>query len=140
MSRSPDGSRGIRAAIILAILAAASPARADDWEVRVPAQVDVTAGEAATVSLTIAGLGGKMISKDGPVRLELSSTTLQLPRPRYSRRDAADPAADAPRFDLGVVAKEAGDHQLGIALRFWVCGPRACKPVRTTRTVAVKAL
>jgi hypothetical protein len=127
----------IRALVIVAL--AAGTARADDWEVRVPAEAEVTAASAATVSLTIAGLRGKVISKDGPIRIELSSPTLELPQPRYERRHAADPAADAPRFDLALVANDAGDHELTIAIRFWVCGARACTPVRTSRTVAVKA-
>jgi len=74
----------------------------------------------------------------GTVRVEISSSTLELKRTRFDRRNAADPAADAPRFDLKIVAKP-GDHELSIDARFWVCGTRTCRPVRARRTVAVHA-
>lgn len=130
----------IRAAVIVVGLAAASVARADDgFELRSATEVTVTPGTASTVSLTIAGTGGRTISKDGPVRIEVASSTLELPRTRYARRDAADPAADAPRFDLRFTAGAAGDHELAIEARFWVCGKRVCRPVQATRTVTVHA-
>ena len=125
--------------LVLALLTAASPAWGEDWEVRVDEAVEVDAGKAATVSLTIAGLGGRVVSKDGPVRVGLSSETLELKRTRYDRRQAADPAADAPRFDLRFSAPSAGDHSLAVDIRFWLCGARTCRPVRAKRTVAVHA-
>ena len=129
----------MRLVLLALLLLAPSVARADDgWELRIDESVEVEAGAAAAVSLTIAGTGGRTISKDGPVRVEISSTTLELKRTRYDRRNAADPAADAPRFDLKLVAKP-GDHELAIDARFWVCGKRTCRPVRARRTVAVHA-
>lgn len=131
----------IRPATIVLVLATASVARADDgFELRSETEVTVAPGATATVSLTIAGTGGRTISKDAPVRIELASPTLQVPRTRYARRDAADPAADAPRFDLRFTAEAAGDHELAIEARFWVCGKRACRPVKAARTVAVHAV
>src|SRR5262245_33494458 len=118
----------MKAILVAVLLAIAAPARADDWEVRVDEAADVTAGDNATVSLTIAGLGGRVVSKDGPVRVALASKTLKTPRVRYERRQAADPAADAPRFDLKFSAPEAGDHELALDVRFWLCGKRSCRP------------
>jgi hypothetical protein len=129
----------VRGLLLAALLLAPSVARADDgWELRIDERIDVEAGAAAAVSLTIAGTGGRTISKDGPVRVSVSSSTIELKRTRYDRRNAADPAADAPRFDLKLVAKE-GDHELAIEARFWLCGKRTCRPVRARRTVAVHA-
>lgn len=122
------------------LLVAAAPARADDtWEVRVDDSAEVSAGANAAVSLTIAGLGGRVVSKDGPVRVALASSTLKTPKVRYDRRNAADPAADSPRFDLKFSAAEAGDHELAVDIRFWLCGKRSCRPVHTRRTVKVHA-
>jgi len=124
----------------LAVLfALTATARADDWDVRVDAEISVTAGAAAKVSLTIVSENGRVISKDGPLRITLASDTLTLPRKRYERKQAADPAADAPRWDLTLTAPTAGDHALAIDARFWVCGKRVCVPVHATRTVAVHA-
>jgi hypothetical protein len=131
----------LRPALVLVVVALAGTAAADDakYELRVPDTVEVEPGAATTVSLTIAGTGGRTISKDGPVRVELASPTLTLPRTRYDRRHAADPAADTPRFDLKLTAPAAGDHELALSVRFWLCGARVCRPVRTTKTVTVRA-
>jgi hypothetical protein len=132
----------VKAAVAIALglwLGAATPAWADDWEVRIDDHADVTAGAATTVSLTIAGNGGRVVSKDGPVRVALKSDTLKLPRLRYDRRQAADPAADAPRFDLKLTAPAAGEHTLAVDVRFWLCGKRACRPVHATRQVTITA-
>ena len=129
----------MRALVLAAVLLAAPPAAAEDYELRVAAPASVAPGEAATVSLTIAGTGGRTVSKDGPVRVQLASETLTLPRRRYDRRDAADPAADAPRFDLRLTAPTAGAHELALDVRFWLCGTRACRPIRATRTIVVDA-
>jgi hypothetical protein len=129
----------VKLLVVAALLLVAAPARADDWEVRVDDSAEVTAGANAAVSLTIAGLGGRVVSKDGPVRVALKSATLKTPKVRYDRRNAADPAADAPRFDLRFSAAEAGDHELALDIRFWLCGKRACRPVHARRIVKVHA-
>ena len=62
-----------------------------------------------------------------------------LAKKRYARKDAADPAADAPRFDLKLHATAAGDHALEVDVRFWLCGAKVCRPVRAHRTITVHA-
>jgi hypothetical protein len=126
----------VAALVALASLAAAAGA---SYELRVPDAVEAAPTVASTVSLTIAGTGTKTISKEGPIRIDLSSPTLTLPRTRYERRHAADPAAETPRFDLKFTAPTAGDHELVLALRFWVCGARTCRPVRASKTVTIHA-
>lgn len=127
-------------ALVLVILVFwASAARADGLDVRVPDEVAAAPGELATVSLTLAPGDGRTISTDGPIRISLASETLTIPRSRLGRRHAADPDADAPRFELRMVAPTAGDHELTVAIRVWLCGPRTCRPVRETRTVKVRA-
>jgi len=131
----------VRAALVISMLLAAAPARAradDGYELRVDERVEIAAGAVAAVSLTIAGTGGRTLSKDGPLRVEVSSPTLELKRTRYDRRNAADPAADVPRFDLRFTAA-AGDHALTVDAHFWLCRKRTCRPVHARRTVAVHA-
>ena len=131
----------MRGLLVVVLVAAASVAAAAGatYELRVPETVEVKPDDSTTVSLTIAGTGTKTISKEGPIRIDLSSPTLTLPRTRYERRHAADPAAETPRFDLKFTAPTAGDHELVLALRFWICGARTCRPVRATKTIAVRA-
>jgi hypothetical protein len=129
----------VKALVLAALLLSASPAFADDWELRLADRADVEVGVPATVSLTIAGLDGRVVSGDGPVRVSLSSSTLKTPRARYDRRHAADPAADTPRFDLRFTAPDAGDHTLAIDVRFWLCAKKTCRAIHATREVAVHA-
>jgi hypothetical protein len=129
-------------AIVAAIGAALVHGRADaddpGWEVRA-GDVALAVGAAGAVSLTIAPAAGRIVSADGPVRVDVVAADdgIAVPRRRYGRRDAADPAADAPRFDLKVRALAPGDHDLAIDVRFWLCGARVCVPVRAQRTVTV---
>ncbi len=125
------------------LLLAAGDARADDrWRITIPEAVDAEIEAAAAVSLSIAPREGYTISRDGPLLIELSAApadALALPRRRLQRRDAADAAADAPRFDLRFKARREGDHRLDVSLRFWICARRTCRPVRTQRSVTIRA-
>ncbi len=115
-------------------------ARAADsqYQIALPDRVEVEPGSEGSVSLTIAARPGYSISRDGPLAIELSAGAgLKLPRTEYHRDDAADARADNPRFDLRFRALSAGDHPLELALRFWVCTRRTCRPVHERRTVTV---
>src|SRR5262249_23492029 len=129
-----------RAGLLLAMVAAAAPVAAradDDYELRA-ADATVEVGAAAAISLTIVPAGGRTVSHDGPLRVDLTADDgVALTRHRYAPRDAAAPAADAPRFDLKLKAVAAGDHPLAIDARFWLCGPRVCRPVRAHRAIVV---
>ncbi|MBK7071619.1 MAG: hypothetical protein IPH44_04875 [Myxococcales bacterium] len=130
------------AAAALALLAACRAARADDpgFELRIVVPSEVAPGEAAAVSVTLAPAAGRTIAAEGPLRLALDADdALALPRRRYLRKDAADPAADAPRFDVKLRPKAAGDHRLTIDARFWLCAAKTCRPVTATRAVIIHA-
>ena len=100
----------------------------------------VEVGAAAAVSLTIAPSGGRTVSHDGPVQVSLHGDDgVALARTRYARKDAADPAADAPRFDLKLKATAPGDHALEVDVRFWLCGAKVCRPIRAHKTIAIHA-
>ncbi len=114
-------------------------ARADDaaYELRA-ADATVGVGGQASISLTIAPAAGKIVSHDGPLLLTLGSDDgVALTRKRYARKDAADPAADAPRFDLKVKGAAAGDHAIEVDVRFWLCGPKVCRPIRAHRAITL---
>jgi hypothetical protein len=131
--------RATALAMLLA-LAGCSAARADetDYEVRVASDVTIDLGANGAISVALVPANGRTISADGPVRLAITAPEgLGLPRRRYARKDAADPAADAPRFDVRVKAREPGDHTVALDVRFWLCGSRVCRPITTTRTVTV---
>lgn len=135
--------RAVAFAMVMALAAAAAactPARADEngYDVRVAADVTIDLGASGAISVAIVPSAGRTISADGPVRVTVSGPDgLGLPRRRYARKDAADPAADAPRFDVRVKAREPGDHAVALDVRFWLCGSRVCRPITATRTVHV---
>jgi hypothetical protein len=131
-----------RAVAIAAALAvtACTAARADEsgYELRVATELTIEQGASSAISVAIVPAAGRTISPDGPVRLAVTAPdALGLPRRRYARKDAADPAADAPRFDVRVKAREPGEHAVALDIRFWLCGSRVCRPITATRTVTV---
>lgn len=105
-------------------------------DVEVADEIEAVPGAQVAVSLTLSPGAGRTI---GPLRIELASTSLTLPRTRYRNKHAADPDAAAPRFDLEIVAPTAGDHELAIDVRYWECRRKTCRPLRFARTVVVRA-
>jgi hypothetical protein len=132
-------TRGLALAVVA--LAACAPAAADDppFEVRIAAEQTIELGTTAAISVAVVPGAGRSISQDGPIRLgaEAADDALTLPRRRFARRDAADPAADAPRFDVRVKARQPGDHTVAIDLRFWLCRVKTCTPIALHRDVVV---
>jgi hypothetical protein len=111
------------------------------YRISLPAQLATDEGQGAAVSLTIVPDASYSISRSGPLRLSLAvqpEAGLELPRTRYQRSHAADPQADAPRFDLALRGVKAGRYQLEVDLSFWLCRGQVCRPIRATRTVAVE--
>jgi hypothetical protein len=132
-------TRSCAAAALAVAIGLAFAARADDasFELRA-ADATVVVGAQAAISLTIVPAAGKTVSHDGPLRVELAPDDgLGVTRKRYGRHDAADPAADAPRFDLKVKGLSPGDHTLDVDVRFWLCGAKVCRPERTHRAIVV---
>ncbi len=137
--------RGVlrRLALAAALVGGCGPARADDpgFELRLPEVVTIELGAAGAVSVALVPGPGHRVSAEAPTRLVLEAGDgLGLPRRRYLRKDAADPAAEAPRFDVKLRAKVAGDHPLTIEARFWLCAAKTCRPVVARRTATVRVL
>jgi len=126
----------------LAVAFTLSVAKADQdgrgFRVRLARSMDIVEGSERVLSLTILPKAGFVISKDGPVLVAAEPPDgLELRRRRLSRKDAADPRAEAPRFELRVRAPKAGSYSLPLAVRFWVCRKRACRPVSLQADVSV---
>ena len=134
--------RNVRRLVLAAaaVAGAAEPAFADEgFELRIAGGAEAAAGAAGAVSLTVVPAGGRTVFSDGPLRIDLTAGEgLTLPRRRYERRDAADPAAEAPRFELRFRGAAPGAHELRIAVRFWLCGQQTCRPIAAARTVIVQ--
>ena len=112
----------------------------EDFAISLPAEDSATVGDSRALSLSITPRPGYSISQDGPLVIDLAVTPkdgLTLRRRRYLRRHAADPRAATPRFDLTYGAKTAGRHTITMSLRFWLCGKRTCRPIRTSERVHI---
>jgi hypothetical protein len=117
-------------------------AAAQGYALRVdPTEVALAPGDAGAVSLTIAPAAGHAIDRDGPLRVRLAAAPaggIELARAHYRRGDAADAEADAPRFDLRFRAAAAGDYELAVDARFWLCRRYTCRAVRESRRIPVR--
>jgi hypothetical protein len=110
-----------------------------DHDVRLQTELLLEPGARGTLSLTIAAKAGYSISKEGPLEITMSvePAGISLPKHRYRRRDSADARADSPRFDLRVRAREAGEFEVVVKSRFWVCRKKTCRPVRNEQRAAI---
>jgi hypothetical protein len=144
-------ARVFAVAFVLAPVLGAGPGRRaafagpalDEHTVELAASVEVAVGETTAVSLTLTPRPGFRISTAGPIRIALSvapTSGAALLRRRLQRADAADPRAEAPRFDIGIRGDAAGDYAVAVDARFWVCGRYTCRPIHATRVVAVRVV
>lgn len=108
--------------------------------VAVLAPAPVAVGETAAVSVTITPAAGETISQDGPVIVDVrvdEGAGIAPYRYRYWRKDAVDPQASAPRFDIRVRGERAGTWSLTLKILFWECAKKTCVPVKEKREVTV---
>ena len=134
----------VRIAAALAVSLVAAPVAGEGFSPEftlVPGDpVEAAGGAPASASLTVSPAPGYSLHKGAGVTVRLSvepAQGLKLPRRRLSREDAADPRADAPRFDLPFVGESAGAYTLRADVRFWVCGARTCRPARGQAQIPV---
>ncbi len=130
----------MKSLLVVAVLAHAASAqpRNPGWEVRLAERVEVASGATGALSLAIAVDRGLVVSKDAQVIVDVAPDTgLAVKKLRLGRTDAVDPEADAPRFTIGVRSEVAGDHNVKVRVRFWVCAARTCRPIDVTRMAVV---
>lgn len=136
----PALRRGLVVAAAALAAASCTAAHAEDpgYELRVAPAITIALDTTAPLSVAIVPAAGRTVSAAGPVRVAVDAPeAIGVPRRRYARRDAADPAADAPRFDVRLRARAAGEHTVTLDVRFWLCGKRVCRPIAVSRTVTV---
>jgi hypothetical protein len=118
------------------VLVAAAPA---EHELRTSGPLALAEGARGAVSVTLAPAAGRTIDTAAPLSLRLTSSPdgLELGKRRLGIGDAADPRADAPRFEVPV-AGPAGSYRLRVEARFWLCARKTCRPVRDQVEVPVE--
>lgn len=134
---------GFALAVVASVTAVrdADPAPAARWEIRVPDRLEVDVGATVQLPISIAVDRGLSVSKDGPLWIDVAPEQgLHVKKLRLSRRDAVDPGADLPRFEIPVRGVAAGDHPARLRIRLWLCGAKVCRPLDVQRqtTIAVR--
>lgn len=86
-------------------------------------------GRATLLSLSVQPGPGLRLLDEGPLVLELEGSAIDPAQRSLHRRDAIDPRAESPRFEIEVRPHREGNPALSARLVAWVCrGPR-CRPV-----------
>jgi hypothetical protein len=113
----------------------ASARAADLVSVQLTRDTALERGRATPLSLGVVLASGLRLLDDAPLVLELEGSALQPLRRVFYRRDAVDPHADAPRFEVEVRVDRTGAPALLAHLTAWVCRGRRCRPVEVTNAV-----
>jgi len=94
-------------------------------------------GRNTPLSLGVVPGPGLRLLDDGPLVVELEGTALTPAHRTLRRRDAVDPRAEAPRFEVEVRADRSGTPALVAHLTAWVCRARRCRPVTISTPLAL---
>lgn len=130
-----------RALVALALLLAAAPiVRASDGDgdpgVELVTRATPGAKGRVTLSLTLLPRAGHRLHPDAPIVLHPRARGARLERALYTRADAVDPRAEAPRFELVLTVEDAANAAVDVACAFTLCRGDRCRPVETTARAA----
>jgi hypothetical protein len=89
-----------------------------------------------TVSLTLLPRAGHRLHPDAPIVLRPRARGARVERAIYTRADAADPRAEAPRFELVLTVEDPATAAVDVACAFTLCRGDRCRPVETTARAA----
>jgi hypothetical protein len=131
----------MRGVLAISMLLAALPARGEQAAelatVRLTHEAPLERGRLTPLSLGVVLGPGLSLLDDGPLMLELDGVGLSLARRVLYRRDAVDPRAALPRFEVEVRVDRAGTPTLSARLVAWVCRARRCRPVEVVTPLSL---
>jgi hypothetical protein len=134
-----------RTALVLAALVAlaASPVRADKaaeeaaraYRIEAPA-VTAKAGAEAKLVISIVPVGKTHVHPQAPLRITLAPpAAIALSKTSLGHKDAVDPKADGPRFEVPFTASAKGAHEVKAKVDFFICSDAWC--VKQVKDVVV---
>jgi hypothetical protein len=98
--------------------------------------LEVAKGGEGKLVLTIVPLQGTHVHPAAPLKIALSgSPGLKLSRDELGHKDAQDPAAPGPRFEVPFTATLGGPQEARAKVDFFICSEQWC--VKQSREVAV---
>jgi hypothetical protein len=93
-------------------------------------------GGSGKLVLAIVPLNGTHVHPAAPLKIALSGTPgLKLSKDVLGHKDAVDPAAEGPRFEVPFTAAQAGAQEARARLDFFICSEQWC--VKQSRDVMV---
>jgi hypothetical protein len=134
----------IRTLAVLAFLVAAPLVRAADPAAEAAKSyriettgttTEVGAGEKGSFVLTIVPVEKVHVHPQAPLKIALEGKGLALEKTALGHKDAVDPKAEGPRFEVPFTAAQAGKGEAKATLDFFICSDQWC--VKQTRDVVV---
>jgi hypothetical protein len=121
------------------VLTGATARAADDaYEVK-PSPVKATQGGKANASVTIATKKGWHLNAEAPLTLKLTpGPGMTVEKPRLARADLAASTASTARFDVALVAAEAGHGEVQAEAGFVICQETLCRPIKEKVVIGVE--
>ena len=122
------------------VLAGANAWAADDaYEVK-PSNVKATLGEKVTASVAIATKKGWHLNAEAPLTLKLTpGPGITVEKSRLVRADLADSTDSTARFNVALVAAQAGHSEVQAEAGFVICQETLCRPIKEKVAIGVDA-
>jgi len=96
---------------------------------------ELKAGERGKFVVAIVPAEKIHVHPQAPLRIVVESAGLSLEKRSLGHKDAVDPSAEGPRFEVPFTAPAAGRHAVEAKLDFFVCSDAWC--VKQARVVTV---
>jgi hypothetical protein len=97
---------------------------------------ELASGGSGKLLLTIVPLNGTHVHPAAPLKIALSGTPgLKLSKQTLGHKDAIDPKAEGPRFEVPFTAAAAGAQEAHAKVDFFICSDQWC--VKQSRDVTI---
>jgi hypothetical protein len=122
------------------VLTGTTARAADDaYEVK-PSPVKATQGEKASASVAIATKKGWHLNAEAPLTLKLTpGPGIMVEKSRLVRADLAASTDSTARFDVALVASQAGYGEVQAEAGFVICQETICRPIKEKLVIGVEA-
>ena len=131
------GSRLAAACVAWLVLAGATAHADEAYEVK-PSNAKATLGEKASASVAIATKKGWHLNAEAPFTLKLTpGPGITVEKPRLARADLAVSTDANARFDVALVASQAGHGEIQAEAGFVLCQETICRPIKEKLVINV---
>jgi hypothetical protein len=97
---------------------------------------ELSTGGSGKLLLAIVPLNGTHVHPSAPLKIVLSGTPgLKLSKEALGHKDAIDPKAEGPRFEVPFTAEQAGAQEARAKVDFFICSEQWC--VKQSRDVTI---